>query len=418
MADAKEDIFEFEADTIVTVAHNRLKHTYDGYDLARSGTGFQTDLSDYFPIIFSNGVTNKSKSRGKQQRSIDWWRAQCAFRGLATSGGVLEKKAKLEWKNLEVINRRRARQRYHEEKSKDEQKGIEHLRPVFIDNDATAVFVFKKDCQGIQFAAQKVGLHFKWIYSENSFLDLDSEWIIIGRTLVDVEAKAAAIRQEREDRVLAQDMQRAEEEKAARGAQTMKEARVQASVADLSATQGEWDVTGAWKISYPDFHDPDYYGEQEPTLTIYRIDGTKVSQMFGKFDFGTVKGWLRFEDPATPRVQTPSVGQKRKKMAWDSFLVPLLTKPSPTCVAWNYRWRGRGNGGDGYMEHDSEEYQCSMIFSGKGGCALSGTFDSDFLDCEFTGVKIGTITPDGASAISIEAQWGYLYDSAYLGSPR
>lgn len=89
--------------------------------------------------------------------------------------------------------------------------------------------------------------------------------------------------------------------------------------------------------------------------------------MFAKFDFGIVKGWLRFEDPATQNIPAISVGQKRKRRAWDSFLIPLDTKPSPRYPTWSYRWRGRANGGEGYMEHGSDEFPCSITFSGKGG---------------------------------------------------
>lgn len=438
MADSEEEIPKFDVYTVVTLTHNRLKYTYDGYHFERSGASFQADLSDYLPIIFNSGVINKSKSRGKKQKSIDWWRAQCAFRGLTISGGMgevqarlrsgpntminelveLEKKAKVEWKAQEDVNQRRALQQYRNQKVKDEQNGIDRLKPIFIDNDATAVSVFKRDCQGLGFAAQKIGLHFEWIHSQTYSHDFDSQWIIVGRTLADVDAKAAALRREREDRILAQEMQHEEKEKAARDAEAREEARLQASVADLSAKQGEWDVTGVWKVTCPDFHDRDYHGNEPPTLRIYRVNGTKVSQMFGEFDFHTVKGWLRFEDPATPSLPAPSVGRKRKRLAWDSFLIPLYTKPSPDRAAWNYRWRGRGNGGEGYMEHDSDEYQCSMTFGGKGGCTLSGTFASDFLNCKFTGVKLGTITIAEASVISIDDQWGYLYDAAYVGPPK
>ncbi len=241
----------------------------------------------------------------------------------------------------------------------------------------------------------------------------DDYWIIIGRTTADVEAKHAEVKQEDRDRIMAQEMQKEEEEKAARNT----EARLRASIADLSAENGDWDVTGVWKITCPEFHDENFIGHEKMELRIYRVSGTKVSQMFAKFDFGIVKGWLRFEDPAAQNLPTISVGQKRKRRAWDSFLIPLDTKPSPARPTWNYRWRGRGAGGDGYMEHFSDEYLSSMTFSGKGGCTLSGTFDSDFLECEFTGVKLQMVNPVEGSGIAIDDQWGYLYDSNYLGSP-
>jgi hypothetical protein len=70
------------------------------------------------------------------------------------------------------------------------------------------------------------------------------------------------------------------------------------------------------------------------------------------------------------------------------------------------------------MEHGSDEYLCSMTFSGNGGCTLSGTFNSDFLECEFAGVKFGMVNPVEASGTAIDDQWGYLYDSNFLGPPK
>jgi hypothetical protein len=289
------------------------------------------------------------------------------------------------------------------------------LKAIFNENNSTLASVFKKDCQGLGLAAKNMGLEFRWmrapIFCWN--YEWDDYWIIVGRTVADVESKRAEVIQEHEDRILAEEMQEEEEKKAARDAET----KLHASIADKSTKNGDWDVTGVWKITCPEFNFRDFSNHEKMNLRIYRVNGTKVSQMFAKFDFDIVRGWLRFEDPATPKPSAISVGQKRKRRAWDSFLIPLDTKPSPECPTWGYRWRGRANGGDGYMQHESDEYLCSMTFSGKGGCTLSGTFCSDFLDCEFTGVKLEMVDPVEGSGIDIDGQWGYLYDSDYLGAP-
>lgn len=90
MADSEDEIPDFDVYTEVTLTHNRLRCKYNGYHLTRNGASFQAGLSDYLPIVFKNGVINKGKSREKKQERIDWWSAQCAFRGLATSGGMGE----------------------------------------------------------------------------------------------------------------------------------------------------------------------------------------------------------------------------------------------------------------------------------------------------------------------------------------
>jgi hypothetical protein len=64
---------------------------------------------------------------------------------------------------------------------------------------------------------------------------VDDSWVIVGRTVADVEAKRAEVRSEERDRILAQKMQKEEEEKAARDAET----RLRALIADLSAKEGD-----------------------------------------------------------------------------------------------------------------------------------------------------------------------------------
>ena len=402
----------------------------------KNGARFQVDLSQHLPILFKNGSINKGKSKDQKSESTNWWRAQCAFRGLPTSGSIeevqarlrsgpktmikelveLEKKAKAGWKTQDDLNKWRAQQTYQDQQRKDEENGVNRLKAIFNHHDATLASVFRKDCQGLDRAAKRQGLQFQWIRSPTISLacEWDDNWIIVGRTVADVEAKHAEVRREDRDRTLAHEMQKKEKEKAARDAV----AKIRASVADLSAKNGDWDVTGVWKITCPEFHDSGSGNNEKMNLRIYRVSGTKVSQMFAKFEFSIVKGWLRFEDPKAQNLPAISVGGKRKRRAWDSFLIPLDTKPSPGCPTWSFRWRGRANGGEGYMEHGSDEYLCSMTFGERGGCTLSGTFRSDFLECEFTGVKLGMVNPVEASGVAIDDHWEYLYDSNYLGPPK
>src|SRR5271156_2016548 len=231
-----EATLEFDVYTpAIEVTHNRSKYTCDDYGLRKNGASFHADLSEYLPILFRNGSINKSKSQRQIPQSADWWRAQCAFRGLPTSGSIgevqarlrsgpkpvtkelveLEKKAKVEWKVKDDVNKRRARQEYQDQQRKDEQNGVNRLEAVFNDNNATLVSVFKKDCQGLDRAAQKMGLQFQWIRSPiiSLTIEWDDNWIIVGRTVCDVEAKHAEVRREDRNRILDQEMQEEEEEK-------------------------------------------------------------------------------------------------------------------------------------------------------------------------------------------------------------
>lgn len=307
MAESEETL-EFDVYTpAIKVTHNRSQYTCDDGGLQKNGASFHAHLSEYLPILFKNGSINKAQSHRQKQQNADWWRAQCAFRGLPTSGSIgevqarlrsganamtkelveLEKKAKAEWKAEADADQRRVRQEYQDQQRKDELNGVNRLKAIFNDNNATLASVFKKDCQGLDCAATKMGLHFRYIHAPIISLSLewDHSWIIVGRTVADVEAKHAEVRSEDEDRILAQELQREEEEKAARYAET----RLCAWTAILSAINGDWDVTGVWKITCPKFHDS-HSLNNEMNFRIYRVSGAKVSQMFAKLDFSIVKG--------------------------------------------------------------------------------------------------------------------------------
>jgi hypothetical protein len=70
----------------------------------------------------------------------------------------LEKKAEAEWKAKDDANRRRARQEYQDQQHKDEQNGVDRLKVIFNNNNATLASVFKKDCHGLDRAAKVTGL--------------------------------------------------------------------------------------------------------------------------------------------------------------------------------------------------------------------------------------------------------------------
>ena len=54
-----------------------------------------------------------------------------------------------------------------------------------------------------------------------------------------------------------------------------------------------------------------------------------------------------------------------------------------------------------YIEHSSDEYLCLMTFGGKGGCALSGTSNTDILKYKFTSVKLGIVATQELFLLSI-----------------
>src|SRR5215469_1433036 len=87
---------EFDVYTpAIEVTHKRSKYMCDGDGLRKNWTSFRADLSEYLPILLKNGSINKSKSRFQNQKSVEWWRAQCAFRGLPVSGSIEELQGRL-----------------------------------------------------------------------------------------------------------------------------------------------------------------------------------------------------------------------------------------------------------------------------------------------------------------------------------
>jgi hypothetical protein len=439
MDDDYEDVYTSD----VEVTHKRLRFTYCSGGFYRDDASFKADLSEWLPVVMKNGRINKSKSIGKYPQPPKWWRAQCVFRGLPSTGTVeelqaqlrngpnkmikdlvdLERNARTEWKQKQEIALVRARQQRLYQESKETANALAQLKPIF-ENKETSAVVFKKHTQGLDNAAKQMGLSFKWIRAPAVTLTLEwwDEWIIIGRTAAAVEAKHASILQQQEDEDMARELQEEEKKKAKRAA----EAVAHEAVAEQSSrTAGGWDVTGKWKITCSEDDGDDIevakgWGRTlGGSLIIYYVESTKkVAQMFGQFEFAGYEGWLRFEDPASDCPPALTVGVKRKRLAWDCFLLPLSMKPSPQQSTWDYRWRGRPVDGESYLEHGSEnEYPGSITFSGKGGCNLSGTFWCPWFNGKITGVKAG-VADSGSKVVPIDETWGYLYDSDYCGMPE
>jgi hypothetical protein len=216
-----------------------------------------------------------------------------------------------------------------------------------------------------------------------------------------------------------------------------------------------WDVTGTYRITCEKIESE--FGEPEEgfSLKLYRVKRKNDMQMFGKFNFGVVEGWLRFEtqepEEAKARVDRfRAAEQKECKVNvfdgvesdddvkyldyfadedekveaeyYENYIreaihAPFLLSSGETSSkfnrTWNYRWRGRETGeNEIVLEEDTELY--SITF-GEGGTELTGSFGCGYIDgvCNIQGVKVETGKLNAGSRIDIEDKWRRLNDSAY-----
>lgn len=443
----------------IDIKHNSLKYTCWGDGLRRSGYAFEADLTPYLPHLFKNGKVKKGLAKRQQwdgrNEPMDWWKAQCAFRGLPQTGKLedlhnrlrsapnvktkelaeLEQRANAEWEAKDAVAKADEERELEALQRKDMEEALRALKLTFEGGGKNApdAIVMKKGWESMRPAAESLKLYSSILRAPVvSFnLDEDYHWIVIGKTKGSVDAKVASIRKEADDFIAAQ-----ERRKDAEAQQKRDEiANKHAAIAKGFAKGAPWDVTGTWKITCEEI-DSDY-GVGERTLKIYRVDGKSNSQMFAEFDFGLITGWFRFESltqqKASGYQKDPVAGQKRKRAAEDieeeddegdeendnededeedneAFNLSPGDKPSPKQPKWNYRWRGEETG-EGEIQIGSETKQNPITFSGPGGTKLTGTFECKHLSkCEFRGIKIGVGEP---AAVSIEREWRDRNEAAY-----
>jgi hypothetical protein len=318
-----------------TGTHAKLKYTSIGNGLCRNGHTFEADLTPYLPALLENGRPRKSDATKKPQRALNWWQAQCAFRGLPLTGGLnvwqdrlrsglnvvtmtqalldLEKKLDAESKaKIDSINRDEARE-WEEYEKNAEEEAIRFLIDAFEVKDRKKppdAITIKQKYLGYPAAAVSLNLFCRIVRAPIIEEHGDYDWAVIGVTKQAMENKIAGLEKE------SNDCQAAKAQ-----AKRVASAKRLAAVAKSSEKNGVWDITGTWRLISEEVEDTksgnpaDYW-----TLQIYRIDGRKGSQIFGRFEFGPyIVGYIRFEKPSQiklPQVEeSVKAGQKRKRAA-------------------------------------------------------------------------------------------------------
>ncbi|KAF2433382.1 hypothetical protein EJ08DRAFT_77515 [Tothia fuscella] len=461
----------------VKITFNRLNYTHDGEYLCRNGYPYEADLIEYLPAFYKNGNPKRGPNRARQKKSQGFWAAQCAFRGLPVNGTITEIQSrlrngpqvmvpelvKIENKlTAEVKEKRRLAKEEKQRKAeiarqKEESEATRDLiRRFHKSENSPKAILLKAWRSGMPAAARELAIPYEIIRTS---MDLSSDWIIIGITQSHVDTQVSRIREEEKifnaaqakiwaEREAVEDARRVEEERVRLEAF----AKETAAIAKQSEKDGMWDVAGEYLATCAKLDD--FSSRYDKLiLTVYRIDAGSKSQMFGKFDFGVVNGWFRFENP-TGKTRTPStaekiakIGKKRKRDSWDVgenddgddgeekddeeglyhygtdgdadepngvYLLNAENRPSSKQPIWQYRWRGR-NSGEGEIQTDADKVLESVTFSGRGGAEMTGTFRWDYIigECKFTAVKVKMGNPKEASKIEIDLEWERLTERAH-----
>lgn len=426
-----------------------LVFTCSGSGLRVFGNVFDPKVASKLPLLTPK-LTKKGTTAVHQpyipKQHSDYWKAQCVFRGLPHSGRTVKalqdslrdptkremvaELAELEKRMNEEFLTKNAAARDEQWKALDtlgkaEKDPNRFLKETFPPGERKIGPIILKTHhrQELHIAAEKLGLCTQSTDAPKSVGGGRGppRWIVLGRRQTHVAAKIQEI--EREALQAKRQLQEAQDEEA-------EEAHAKI-ISQLRRGEG-WDVTGSWHIKCPNIEGD--YNTEDIFLDIYRKNVNGHLQMYGKFDFGIVKGVLRFEKLGATGAGSGGSGAKTskgneredededeesgeenegeddKEDNEDFYLMPT-DKPSPQHPTWNFRWRGLETG-EGEIQLYSDQKLCSITFSGPGGCKLSGVFHNRYVsNCKFSGVKVDTQPREGRCYI--EERWGGYNERAY-----
>lgn len=486
----------------LAVVHSSLTFTYHGEDLLVFRNPFDPNVASFLPLL--SPVRNKNGMVARRQpripdRNMNYWRAQCVFRGLPHTGrdlqplqkavrnaadkGMLpefvemEKRLKLEfqikndagreeksrkesaWKEAQKMREQDLREKMRVQAAareerwktsdtdyKAEEDPERFLQETFPPGgpkiEAIVVKGLDKSSRHqLHMAAKELHLRTESTDApktiggssgESSGGNEPKRWMVIGRKTAHVAAKIQDIGRE----AIRARLQWQE-------AQDDKIGEAHAKIISKLRRGAGWDVTGSWHIKCPKIENE--YDQEGLWLDIQRGQSNGHLHMYGEFDFGILKGVLRFEKPHAGQGGSGSntVGAKRTRDANDddddnddddendnddeeeeeeeeeeekkeyneNFYLEPSDKPSPKQPTWNFRWRGNETG-EYEIQLYSDAKLCSITFSGPGGCKLNGVFHNAYTrNCTFSGVKVDAEPRKGRCDIA--ERWSDYNQAAY-----
>lgn len=317
------------------VEHRSTKYTCDAKGLKTRGFRFDASLPDLIPHIFKDDSDRLSIYQPVfNERPPNYWRAQAAFRGFNPGAPLwdllelfriypnapmekelreLEEELIEQYKALDALERDRLWQlKSTEEKANDDPKKF--LVETFSNSCRTYVLVLKvKRRYMLHFEAGRLKLNHT---STDAPLLPDGSkpevprWLIIGRSYKAVDDKKNEIRRDRLR--IKQELEEAKRLKEEREKEEAKK-REQERLAKVVVAHKElWsgcyidrgapplDIMGRWVITAPRLDNVN--GGPGKTCTLFIIhckDADGSSYMWADFDFLTLKGMFKFENPET-----------------------------------------------------------------------------------------------------------------------
>ena len=422
-----------------TISCEYLEHNRTVYD-----SNVETALPYLQPVL-----TKAGKPRVHQpyvrSTTLDFWRSQCIFRGLPSSGkkavlqhrirdslasptrGAMTNELKCaqallirEFRFQNATKRDEKWTQYTSPESRAEADAKRFLRETFSTAIKDhAVIVKTHHRMELHQAAETMGglctMSANAPIAESGRSTGPDRWIVIANSGAALQRKLHEISTE------ASKATKKSQETQDRGAKAMQEAVIKSAQANISPS-GAWDVSGTWLITSEDL-DGHAGGNPKHTMTIkVGIDQDEKAQMFAVFDFDSLTGVMRFVNCNAATV--PTAGQKRAaesdsgddeeddeedeygrggvsgndddededvdntSVYEPSFVLHKPFRPAAQHAKWLFRWRCEDNG-TGEIQLGSDDELNSIYFNAPAGTECSGVLNHPFAErVEYEGRKI------------------------------
>lgn len=358
-------------------------------ELSKYGHRYDSAIDRHLPIRNKNGSIRKQ--RRDQMQTQAYWKSQCSFRGLKTTGGTDELIARLMSRDAtkdveceqnlkriqDLLDTELDRRTAEQEREVAKQHEIWWRKP-----ETTFEEKLRRDCERalreqlvhderlrkdcilltpapleIEFAARRVGLACEYI--ELAAFGRTGWATYVGQEHA-VKPKALAASRQAEVR----------KREAERRAKEAEQAKRQALM-DEAMSMDDWDLTGVWDVRCEEL--ATYMSERPADLTmiIYREDASDSSSnsFCADFNFAVIEGVMRIH-------QYPSAQSTHGE---------TKIKDDPRLY---YKWRGRETGEGEIQTRAEREDMTSILAFANHGTAFIGSFDCEYIDrVRITGQK-------------------------------
>jgi hypothetical protein len=334
-------------------------YTCKGLGLLRYGHAYEPDIRAYIPPANAH-LTKAGKPRVNKLHikhfPLEWWKAQCAFRGLGIGGKIgelqarlrdvkagdkpmikdlrdLEEKANMEFRVKNAAARDAEAAREKAEADKAEAETIQFLETNFPTGtsgaDEDKIMMIEANTRfELSNCARKLGLAYSY-FAPRYMVSPYQCWEIVGRRASSVEKKKLELRGKDNENIEECDKKRKREEEAKREAEEEAYINKRQRVMDhaVKNKSKDWDVAGTWKIRCPEIEKQfgcppgsilplDRPSMNDLSMEIFWKETSKGTQLFAKFDLGILTGYMRFERQRSTGQESKGVPvQKQSKIS-------------------------------------------------------------------------------------------------------